>query len=102
MSDFQNFVTIWGSDGVVEKFFRFRVSSTLNPPAMITMRLTSDLLLSIRRDIALPDTKLNGGRMIGARIRGWTEHPEFEYKLTMPLGQLCKEEKWVPPFKVDD
>ncbi|CAH0158924.1 hypothetical protein SRABI98_00973 [Microbacterium sp. Bi98] len=98
MADFQTMVTAWGSDDVVEAFYRYRVSSSANPPPMVTIRLMSDLLLEIRRDIASPDTKLDGMHMIAMRINGISE--ELTRALKVPLEQLFREQEWTPPFEL--
>lgn len=98
MADFQTFVTTWGSDEAVEAFYRYRVGATADPPTLVTMRLMSDFLLAVRRDIAWPDTKLDGVHVIGMRINDLPDHPELERALSIPLGDLIREQNWTAPF----
>lgn len=100
VADFQTFVTIWGSDDVVEAFFRYRISAATSPPSLVILRLMSDLLLEVRRDIAWPNTKLDGMHMIAMRINDLPDHPELERALSIPLDQLFREQDWSPPFKL--
>ncbi|MFD8768165.1 hypothetical protein [Microbacterium oxydans] len=100
LADFQTYVTTWGSDEVVEAFYRYRVSAASEPPAMVNFRLMSDFLLEVRRDIAWPDTKLTGLHVIGMRINDLADHPELAHALTVPLDQLFKEQEWTPPFEL--
>lgn len=100
LADFQAFVTIWGSDEVVEAFYRFRTSSNANPPRLVTMRLMSDVLLAIRRDIAWPATDITGLQVIGMRINDMQDHPEMRAALTTSLRELFESENWEPPFEL--
>lgn len=100
MADFQSFVTVWGSDEVVEKFYRFRVASAANPPSLVFMRLMSDFLLAVRRDIAWPSTELDGMHMIAMRINDIDEQPDMQRALTMPLAELFIWKKWTPNFEI--
>lgn len=102
MADFQSFVTVWGSDEVVEKFYRFRVASAGNPPSLVIMRLMSDFLLAVRRDIAWPGTELDGMHMIAMRINDIDERPDMKRALTMPLDELFAWQKWEPNFEPRD
>jgi hypothetical protein len=98
--NFQGFVTMWGSDEVVEMFFRWRSSAATDPPAMVAMRLMSDLLLAIRRDVAWPDTKVPGAHIIGMRINDLPDHPEMTDALSLPLDEFLATQDWTPPFEV--
>lgn len=98
--DFQGFVTVWGSDEVVETFYRWRVSAGLNPPNLVAMRLMADLLVAVRRDIAWPDTNVPTLHMIGHRINDIQDHPEMLDAMSLPLGQFLATQDWTPPFEV--
>ncbi|MGP5055408.1 hypothetical protein ACTXJ3_10030 [Brachybacterium paraconglomeratum] len=100
MADFQSFVTVWGSDEVVEKFYRFRVASAASPPSLVIMRLMSDFLLAVRRDIAWPSTELDGMHMIAMRINDIDEQPDMQRALTMPLDELFAWQEWTPNFEI--
>ncbi|MCM3521286.1 hypothetical protein [Curtobacterium sp. P97] len=100
ITNFQGFVTVWGSDEVIETFYRWRTSANLNPPNLVTMRLMADLLVAVRRDIAWPDTKVPTLYMIGHRIKDIHEHPEMVKAMTLPLDQFLASQDWTPPFTV--
>lgn len=100
MVNFQGFVTLWGSDEVVETFFRWRTSASLDPPTMVSMRLMSDLLIAIRKDVAWPDTKVPGVHIIGMRINDLPDHPEMKEALSLPLDEFLATQDWTPPFEV--
>lgn len=102
LADFQTFVTVWGSDDVVEKFYRYRISASTAPPTLVIMRLMSDFLLAVRRDIAWPDTDLTGLHMIGMRINDLPDHPELKAALSTTLVQLFRQENWDPPFELSE
>lgn len=97
IANFQSFVTVWGSDEVVKAYFRFRTASALEPPALVTMRLMSDLMVAIRKDIAWPETKLNGTEIIGMRINDLHTQPQFSSVFKKPLNEVFKEQGWEPP-----
>lgn len=98
--DFQSFVPIWGSDEVVEAFYRFRRASSTEdpPPPQILVRLVADIYLAVRRDVAWPDTTVTGVHTIGVRINDLT--PELEADLSMPFSELVRKHDWKPPFPV--
>jgi hypothetical protein len=98
IADFQTFVTVWGSDEVVETFYRYRVSANTSPPPSITMRLMADLLVEVRKDVAWPETRISNLHTIGMRISDLADHPELVEALAMPLEELCEREGWEPPF----
>lgn len=97
IANFQSFVTVWGSDEVVKAYFRFRTASPLDPPPLVTMRLMSDLMVAIRRDIAWPETGLSGVHIIGMRINDLHNQPQFLSAFEKPLRDVFKEQKWEPP-----
>lgn len=98
MADFQTFVTIWGSDEVVEAFYRYRTAANSSPPTLVVMRLMADFLVAVRRDVAWPDTHIPNLYTIGMRINDLSEHPEMTEALAMPLSELFAREKWSAPF----
>lgn len=98
MADFHNFVTVWGSDDVVASFYRFRRGSTTSPPPAIMMRLTADLLLAIRRDLAWPDSSTSALEIMGSRITDLEPGGDLESAFTMPFEALVKREKWAAPW----
>ncbi|MEZ2370569.1 hypothetical protein [Arthrobacter sp. RCC_34] len=101
MADFQTFVTVWGSDEVVETFYRYRTSANTSPPPLIVMRLMADFLVAVRRDVAWPDTSILNLHVIGMRINDLPEHPEMVEALSMPLSELFERENWSAPFDLN-
>lgn len=97
MSDFQTFVSVWGSDDAVRAFYKFRVASSTNPPAMILIRLVSDFMVEARRDLAWPNTELTGREVMGMRINEMT--PELQEALTVDFDSLARKYDWNPPWK---
>jgi ABC-type sugar transport system substrate-binding protein len=95
---FQNFVVVWGSDEVVTAFYRFRRASALNPPAAITIRLTAELLLAMRRDLAWPDSKITSLEVMGSRISDLQKGSELEGAFTLPFDKLAAREGWTLPW----
>lgn len=98
VADFQNWVIVFGSDEVVDAFFRYRTAANYDPPYMVTFRLMADLLMAIRRDVAAPDTQLLGIHMIASRLNDIADYPELQGNLSMPLAKLIEQEGWDAPF----
>lgn len=98
VADFHNFVSVWGSDDVVEAFYKFRRGSSTSPPAAITMRLTAELLLAIRRDLAWPDSTVTALEVMGSRITDLEPGGELETAFTLPFDELAHRESWSPPW----
>lgn len=98
MADFQPLVTLWGSDEVNEAFFRFRASASASPPPKVIMRLVADFLLAVRRDVAWPETEIDGLHTVGTRINDLHEDPEIVMALTLPLDQVFAMTDWHPAF----
>lgn len=102
IADFQTFVTVWGSDEVVETFYRYRLSANGSPPNVIPIRLMSDFLLAVRKDVAWPDTRISNLHPIGMRINDLPDHPEMTEALQLPLKELFAREGWAAPFDVPE
>lgn len=101
MANFQTSVMMWGSDEAVSAFSRFRRASAANPPAHITMRLVADLLIAIRRDIAVPDSRTTGIEILGSRINDLTKESAIARALQAPFNEVCQEHGWEPPFEFE-
>ncbi|MGM7699428.1 hypothetical protein [Microbacterium sp. A84] len=98
MIEFQTFVMIWGSDQVVEAFYRFRRASNHEPPARIIVRLVADLLIAIRKDIAWPNTQVTALQTLGSRITDLEPGGELEQAFTLPFEELARKESWTIPW----
>lgn len=96
MSDFQTFVSVWGSDDAVRAFYKFRIASSTNPPPMIIIRLVSDFMIEARRDLAWPNTQLTGREVMGMRLNETT--PELEEALTLEFDALAMKYEWRAPW----
>jgi len=98
MADFQPLVTLWGSDEVNEAFFRFRASASADPPPKVTMRLVADFLLAVRRDVAWPDSEIDGLHTVGSRINDLHKDIETVMALTKPLDEVFEMTGWHPQY----
>jgi len=96
MPNFQTFISVWGSDEAVKAFYRFRVASSTNPPAMIMIRLVSDFMVEARRDLAWPATQLTGVEVMGMRIN--ESSSELEDALTLEFDALALKYEWQAPW----
>lgn len=97
-ADFQSFVTIWGSDEVVRKFFRFRTASGSNPPPPILFRMIGDFLVEVRRDLAWPSTEITGLDILGMRLNDLPENPQIIEAFSSSFDELCEKYSWEPPW----
>jgi hypothetical protein len=100
LADFQTFVTVWGSDEVVEAFFRYRSAASSSPPPPILFRLMSDFLIAARRDLAWPNTHMTGLHMLGMRINDLADQPDIVEAFSMPWPELEEKHGWKPPIRL--
>ena len=96
--DFMNDVVIYGSDDVLRAFTRFRLASDANPPAPVIIRLVSDFMLAIRRDLDGGQSAVTGIEVIGMRINGLYDDPNAIAALTEPFEVVCAQNEWTPPW----
>lgn len=96
--DFMNDVVIYGSDDVLRAFTRFRLASDANPPAPVIIRLVSDFMLAIRRDLDGGQSAVTGIEVIGMRINGLYDDPNTIAALTEPFEVVCAQNEWTPPW----
>lgn len=96
--DFMNDVVIYGSDDVLQAFTRFRIASDANPPAPVIIRLVSDFMLAIRRDLDGGQSAVTGVELIGMRINGLYDEPKAIAALREPFEVVCAQNKWTPPW----
>ena len=97
--DFMNDVVIYGSDDVLRAFTRFRLASDANPPAPVIIRLVSDFMLAIRRDLDGGQSAVTGIEVIGMRINGLYDDPNTIAALTEPFEVVCAQNEWTPPWE---
>lgn len=88
---------IWSSDEVGETFYRFRNGRTAGAPGVM-IRLVSDIFLSMRRDLAWPDSKVSALDAMGGRISDLEKGDDLWLGLTVPMDELIKAQKWDPPW----
>ena len=97
--DFMNDVVIYGSDDVLQAFTRFRIASDANPPAPVIIRLVSDFMLAIRRDLDGGQSAVTGVEVIGMRINGLYDESNTIAALTEPFEVVCAQNEWTPPWE---
>ena len=96
--EFMNRVIVYGSDEVLQAFSRFRLASGSNPPPLVTMRLVTDFMLAIRRDLDGGQTKVTGVELIGMRINDFYSEVGLVEALTEPFEAVCRRHSWSPPW----
>lgn len=96
--DFMNYVVVYGSDDVIRAFTRFRLASDAEAPIPILMRLLSDFMLAIRRDLNGSQGDINGVELIGMRISNLYEEQGVYAALTEPFEVVCAQNSWTPPW----
>lgn len=97
--DFMNNVVIYGSDDVLRAFTRFRLASNAEPPTPVIIRLVSDFMLAIRRDLDGGQSAVTGIEVIGMRINGLYNDPNTIAALTEPFEVVCAQNEWTPPWE---
>lgn len=97
-ADFMNDAPLWASDDLMRAMFRWKMAAREGTPSAITVRLTGDLLIAFRRDLADSKTKTTALEVLGMRINDLPEHPDQVAAFTMPFEELAKRENWTPPW----
>jgi len=96
--EFMTLVCMLGSDDVVQAFFRFQKASGADAPSEITFRLVADFLVAVRRDIAVPDTRITGTELMGMRITDFYDRQDWPGVFNDDFDDVCKRLGWAPPW----
>lgn len=94
-----NSVVAYRSDDVLRTFARFRTASTTDPSTLILMRLVSDFILAIRRDLNGGQSAATGVELIGMRVNDLYNQEGLYNALTAPFENVCAKNEWVPPWE---
>lgn len=89
--DFMNHVVVYGSDDVLRAFTRFRLASDTDPPVPVLMRLVSDFMLAIRRDLDGGQSDVTGVELVGMRINDLYKEQSVYAALTKPFEVVCAQ-----------
>ncbi|GGR02280.1 hypothetical protein [Streptomyces netropsis] len=98
ISEFSNWVSIFGSDDAVKAFHNFMQAAYADPPPAILMRLYADFVIAARRDLGYPNTGINRKHFLGMRINDIYEHPLLQ-GVDEPFDELCREHGWHAPWR---
>jgi hypothetical protein len=75
MAKFTENIVIWGSEDIVEAWYRFRqVSSESNEPGVQVIFEVEQLLLAIRKDLGHSNKNLSRGKIIGLFVNDVAQH----------------------------
>lgn len=96
--EFMDSAVVYASDDVLVAFSRFRLCAQ-NTPHLIFMRLMSDLLEAIRRDVAGEGTQAGPLELFGHRVNDLFEDPGIFEALNTPWPELVKAQNWTPPWE---
>lgn len=63
------------------------------------MRLVSDFILAIRRDLNGGQSAATGVELIGMRVNDLYNQEGLYNALTAPFENVCAKNEWVPPWE---
>jgi hypothetical protein len=93
--EFDTWVNVYASDGVIRAYSRFIMALPHQPPADIQFRLYADFLLEIRNDVGHPDSTITRMDVLAGRTGNLSDLSS----LTEPkLDVVCKRLAWTPPW----
>lgn len=98
ISEQSTWLSIYGSDDAVVAFQRFMQAAYADAPGKIVVRLYAEFVLAARRDMGRPASTLNAIEFLGIRMNDAYTNPEHRSALTGSFDDLCRSEKWTPPW----
>jgi hypothetical protein len=95
---YMTWVNVYGSDDAVWVVHRYMQAVYADAPVNVTIRLLAEVVLSLRRELGNPETKVNALDIMGQRINDiYSEGVAVEWaRLSEP--ELYKHEGWKPPW----
>lgn len=96
--EFMKWVGIYGSDDLVWTMHRYMQAIYHEAPPNITMRLLTELTISLRRELGNPDTKVTALDVVGMRIYDIYDDGVAASWARLPEPQMYKLEGWKPPW----
>jgi hypothetical protein len=100
VSEFAQWISIFGSDDAVRAYRNFMQSAYNDPPAEISMRVYADFVLAARRDMGSPSSELTALEILGMRLTDLHSNPKFYDIASMPFEELCSRYHWQPPWLI--
>lgn len=97
VSDFSQWISIYGSDEAVQSFRRFMQGAYNDAPGPVAQGY-AEFVLSARRDIGTQASKLTAEDVLGIRIKDLYTREQTYDLATMPFDELCAEHDWQPPW----
>ena len=96
MKDFSTWITIFGSDEAIIAYHNFMQGAFKSGPTVVMVRLYADFMLTARKDMGYPDTKVQREHLVGVKINDIYDYPQF---MEPSFDLLCQREGWTPPWK---
>lgn len=97
ISGFATWVSIFGSDEIVQVFHKFMQAAYHDAPPVVLMKLYADFVISARRDMGYPNTRITQKEFLGMRIRDLYDGSLLD-GVDRPLVDVCQSVGWSPPW----
>lgn len=98
LSEFAQWISIYGSDEAVRSYRNFMQSAFHSPPPEIYLRIYADFVIAARRDMGLPSTDLTAIEILGMRLTDLYASPKFYDIASRPFEEVCAQYDWQPPW----
>lgn len=97
VSKFTAWLQVYGSDNAVRSFHKFMQASYHNAPPAVLLRLYSEVVMAIRRDLGEPNTEVTLVDLLGMRITDIYE--TFAPGLQLDEQEFFGQNEWHPPWR---
>jgi hypothetical protein len=94
VSKFTAWLQVYGSDNAVRSFHKFMQASYHNAPPAVLLRLYSEVVMAIRRDLGEPNTEVTLVDLLGMRITDIYE--TFAPGLQLDEQEFFGQNEWHP------
>lgn len=99
MTDFSNWIGIYGSDESVRAFHNWMQAIYASPPVQVLLRLYGDFLIAVRKDMGYTKTSVERQHLLGMRINDIYKYSDV---VDSSFEDVCERLGWQPPWLADD
>ncbi len=93
-----HWVQVYGSDEAVRASVRFMQTIYTEPPAEIVVRMSGELVTTVRRELGDSDTTITALEVMATRVSDAYTNDEYYAALTDPLETVFARYEWTPPW----
>lgn len=95
-------LTMFGSDEAIKAFHKVTQAAVRHAPDRVVGRLFVDFVISVRRDIGYPGTKVTPLDIFGMRAYDLYSTTEVYESMHLSFVNLCNKDGWSAPWEVED